>query len=117
MRIASVWQAVFAATMVALGILGLVQGNFAPIWQSAPKTVPMREVLIYLSAFVSLLSGIGLFWRRTAALAARAWMLTAWFGNDRHRRHAGFASGGMHVRIARTLYGLALIPFGLAHFA
>lgn len=156
MRIASVGHAVFAATMIALGVLGLVQGHFAPIWQSVPKGVPLREVLVYLSAFVSLLSGIGLFWRRTAALAARAllaclllwllfkappivhapltagpwedgaetvvivagaWMLAAWFGSDRHRRHFGFATGGMHVRIARTLYGLALIPFGLAHFA
>jgi len=157
MRVTSAGHAVFAAIMIGLGILGLARGNFTPVWDPVPAGVPAREVLVYLCALVSVGSGIGLLWQRTAAAAARlllgclllwliffrlpdifrapavfgswyssaemavmiadAWVLYAWFGDDWEKRHLGFATGDKGVRIARLLYGLALIYFGLGHFA
>src|SRR5260221_13427153 len=82
MRIASVGHAVFAATMIALGIMGLIKGGLDPIWLGVPKALPGREALGYVCAFVSLACGIGLFSRRAAPTAARVlfvylllWML------------------------------------------
>jgi uncharacterized membrane protein len=156
MRVASLGHAVFAATMIILGILGLIQGDFTPTWTGVPKGVPGREVLAYLCAFVSLVTGIGLLWQRsavvasrvlltyllawlllfrvsyiflaptatvtwwacgdTAVMAAGAWVLYAWFAGDRGGQRLGLATGNHGLRIARVLYGLALIPFGVAHF-
>jgi uncharacterized membrane protein len=155
MRIASVGHAVFAVTIIALGIFGMIQGDFTPTWTGVPKSVPLREALAYLCAFVSLVTGMGLLWQRTAVVAARvlliylllwlllfrlpnifraptaldtwwslgdtavmaagAWVLYAWFAGDRDRR-LSFATGDRGLRIARLLYGLALIPFGVGHF-
>jgi uncharacterized membrane protein len=157
MRIASMGHAVFTATLIALGILGLAKGSFVAIWQPVPRSVPAREVLAYLCACISLASGSGLLWQRTAAAAARvllayllvwtllfkarfivlqptvegsyqscgenvvlvagAWVLYAWFAAVWDRRRLGFATGDKGVRIARVLYSLAMIAFGLSHFA
>ena len=74
--IASPGHAVFATTMIGLGILGLVQGRFTPIWSGIPKGFPARPGLVYFCAMISLLSGIGLLWRRTAAAASRVLLTT-----------------------------------------
>jgi uncharacterized membrane protein len=156
MGVASVGHAFFAATMVALGIVGLIHGDFTPTWTGVPKSVPARMVLAYLCALISLVSGTGLIWRRgavaasrllltylvmwlllvrvshvfrapntldawwgcgdTAVMTAAAWVLYAWVAGDRERQRLSFATGDKGLRIARVLYGLALIPFGVAHF-
>ena len=142
---ASVGHALFAATLIGIGITGLVTGRFASIWQSVPPGVPARRALVYLCACVSLACGAGLLFKRSFAAAARvlfaylllwlllvkgfyivgaptvevnyqsagetavlvagAWVLYAW------------AAGGNGVRPARALYALALVAFGLSHFA
>jgi uncharacterized membrane protein len=154
MRMASTGHAVFAATVIALGILGLIKGDLN-VWRPVPKGVPASEVLADLCAFIPVACGVGLFWKRTAAAAARvlfaylliwmfvfrvpgllhgltvdvywslcqtavmlaaAWVLYVWFAADWDRQRLGFASGNKGLRIARGLYGVAIIPFGLAHF-
>jgi uncharacterized membrane protein len=157
MRSASAGHLVFAATLVAIGILGLLQGDFVAIWQSVPKGLPARAGVAYVCALISVGSGIGLLWPRAAAAAARlllvfvlvwfllfkapvivrapavvvswedcaetlvviaaAWVLYACLAAHWDRQRLGFATGEPGVRIARILYGFALIPFGLAHFA
>src|SRR5262249_5748109 len=81
MRIASASHAAFAAVMIGLGVLGLIKRDFTMVWQPVPKGVPARDVLVYLCALVSIASGIGLLWRRTASLAVRVLLagLVLWF--------------------------------------
>jgi hypothetical protein len=53
---------------------------------------------------------------KTAVMAGAAWVLYVWFAVEGDRRWFGFAIGDRGLRMARALYGLALIPFGVAHF-
>jgi uncharacterized membrane protein len=155
MRIASVGHASFAATLIGVGLLGLIKGDFTSVWDPVPKGMPAREALVYLCALISLACGSGLLWQRTATLAARvlfaylllwllllrvpslfvsfdvgswwsacktaaflaaAWVLYVWFAADWDKQRLGFATGNTGLRAASVIYGLALIPFGLAHF-
>ncbi len=156
MRIVSVGHAVFAATMIALGILGLIKGDFSAgmgagtqgcarargtglflrlhlpgIWHRpalaarsrarCPRAARLSRALVAAVESARYLprAHCGSFLVRlaeTAVMVAGAWVLYAWFAADWDRQRLGFATGDKGLRIARVLYGLALIPFGVAHF-
>src|SRR5262245_20802510 len=61
----------FAIGMIGLGILALIYGDFAMVWQPVPAWVPARTALAYASGVIMLLGGIGLLFTATAAWAAR----------------------------------------------
>lgn len=52
----------------------------------------------------------------TAVMVAATWVLYVRFAGDRDRQRLGRLAGEVGVRIARALYGVSLVPFGLAHF-
>jgi uncharacterized membrane protein len=60
----------FAITMIGIGLIGMIGGGFAPIWRPVPQSFPARDLLAYLTTFVSLVTGAGLLAKRTAPLAA-----------------------------------------------
>ena len=156
LRTATLGRVLFAASLIALGITALVRRDFVPIWTGVPKAFPARAAVAYLCAFLSLVCGLGMLWRRTAAIASRvllgylvlwmllfrvplifraprdsgvwwvcgetavmisgAWALWIWFAREPGTRRSGFATGDRGLRVASVLYGLGLIPFGIAHF-
>src|SRR5258707_2028592 len=61
----------FAIGMVGLGILALIYGDFALVWQPVARWVPGRTGLAYGAGLIMLLGGIGLLFRATAAWSAR----------------------------------------------
>jgi uncharacterized membrane protein len=132
----------YATGMIGLGTVGLIYGDFANIWKFVPASVPGRSVLAYASAALMLVCGIGLLWKRTDALAARIlfpyWALIVLLlkvpGVVKHplvevtwqslanivilftAAWVLFAADRRPIRIPQLLFGLALIPLGLAHF-
>ena len=137
---------VFAASTVALGLVGVAWGDFAAVWQPVPDDLPGRVVLAYLTALVLIASGAGLLWRRSArASAATLASLFLIFGMlwlprvVHHPRILGTWNGvfeqlalvaaaltylaaitlpnGSHLgRAARILFGVCLLSFGATHF-
>ena len=157
MRVASVGHAVFAVTLIAVGVLGLVKvispryGSRSPRaypdakrWPiSAPSSLSPAAWVCSGSArrppppaCCSFICCYGCWCSKcassssrplrrfphqscgeTAVIVAAAWVLYAGFATDWDRRRLGFAVGDRGVRLARVFFGLALIAFGLSHFA
>jgi uncharacterized membrane protein len=95
------------------------------LWKRA-ATVATRVLLAFLLFWLLVLRvplifispTVDAWWAsaQIAVMTAGAWVLYAWFAADWDERRVSFATGDNGMRIARMLYGLALIPFGLAHF-
>lgn len=66
-------RALLALVMIALGIRGLVFGDFAGVWQRIPiEHLPAHDFFVYATAAVELALGIGLVIPRLARFAAIA---------------------------------------------
>jgi uncharacterized membrane protein len=61
----------FAIGMIGLGMLALIYGDFALVWQPVAPWVPGRTALAYGSGALMLLCGAGLVLRATAAWSVR----------------------------------------------
>ncbi|HEY6264090.1 MAG TPA: DoxX family membrane protein [Candidatus Acidoferrum sp.] len=61
----------FAVGMIGLGILALIYGDFALVWQPVAQWIPGRTVLACGSGLLMLLTGVGLLIRAAAAWSAR----------------------------------------------
>ena len=135
-------QTAFATGLISLGVVGLIYGDFAEIWQFVPASVPGRQALAYASAALMLLCGLGLLVRRTESLSARvlfpfiallvlalklppvvkhplvevAWQAMSEILVLLAAAWVLAAASQSGVRLAQLLFGFALIPLGLAHF-
>jgi uncharacterized membrane protein len=139
MRNLALGRVVFAVTLVAVGIAGLLTGDFVGVWDGVPKGTPARAELAVVCAVVSLAAGAGLLWPRTALATARALLLylVLWallfkgrFVLTQPLTEGTWQSLGENavlvagvwvlcewdVRVARVIYALAMIAFGLSHF-
>jgi uncharacterized membrane protein YphA (DoxX/SURF4 family) len=63
---------IYGLAAVVLGLVGLVWGDFAVVWQPAPNGVPGWTALAYVVAVPFLLAGLALQWQRAAGPGALA---------------------------------------------
>ncbi len=61
----------FAVGMIGLGILALVYGDFALVWQPVAPWIPGRTILAYGSGLIMLVGGVGLLLEATVTWSVR----------------------------------------------
>lgn len=131
-RLIAIWQGVPAALPrgAALGYLCACVSLACGLGLLVPRVavIAARALVAYLLLWLLLIKappviaspaveGVYQSAGETAVLVAGAWVLYAWLAGAWDARHVGFALGDAGVRLARVLYALALIAFGLSHFA
>jgi uncharacterized membrane protein len=57
---------VYGLAAIALGLVGLVWGDFASVWQPVPAGLPYRASLAYITAALLIVTGMAMLWQRTA---------------------------------------------------
>lgn len=65
-------RVIFATGLIAMGVLGLVYGDFAMQWQPVPSSIPWHSGLAYLCAAIELVLGLAFLIRGTVRIASRA---------------------------------------------
>lgn len=66
----AIGRSVYGAAAIALGLVGLVFGDFAGVWQPFPDDAPSRQAIAYTVATVFVVGGGLALWPRTAGLGA-----------------------------------------------
>lgn len=136
----------FALGFIVIGAISLAARDFLLYQEPVPQGIPWRETLACISAALLLIPGIGLLLPATAKRSAliltafvALWVLALeipralahplvevnWLGVG---EDASLMTGGWviycavagrsdaSVRIARMMFGIALVPIGLSHF-
>ncbi|MGH8180457.1 MAG: hypothetical protein ACRETR_05715 [Steroidobacteraceae bacterium] len=146
LRKVSIGHLLFASCFALIGAISLGLHDFLLFQQPVPKDIPWRESLACISAALLLLPGIGLLIPATAKQSAllltgfvALWVAALWLpqalahplveanwlgvGEDMTLVTGGWliycairGRSDASLRIARVLFGLALVPIGLSHF-
>lgn len=146
LRRVSIGHLLLASCFALIGAISLGLHDFLLNQQPVPKGIPWRETLACISAALLLLPGIGLLIAATAKQSAlllsgfvALWVVALWLpqalahprveanwlgvGEDLTLVAGGWlvycaicGRSDVSVRIARVLFGLALVPIGLSHF-
>jgi len=108
---------IYGLAAVALGLLGLVWGDFAAVWQPVPKDLPGRTALAYAVAVAFLAAGLAIQWRRSAGFGALT--LTALYTLVVLLLHVPriIAHPSVFVTWSGTAEQLALVAAGLVAYA
>lgn len=61
----------FAIGLIALGVVALIYGDFALVWQPVPAWLPARHAIAYASGVLMILLGAGLFFPQSQAWSVR----------------------------------------------
>lgn len=61
---------VYGLAAIALGVLGLVWGDFATDWQRVPADIPHHLALARAAAIYELVAGVGMLWRGSRRVSA-----------------------------------------------
>jgi uncharacterized membrane protein YphA (DoxX/SURF4 family) len=108
---------VYGLAAVAFGLVGLVWGDFAAVWQPVPATVPGRPILAYIVAAVLLLAGLSILWRRSAAPGALTLTILYSLGVILLHVPQVIAHPTVFVTWSGTAEQLALVAGGLVTYA
>src|ERR1700684_2504229 len=122
----------FAVGMIGLGILALVYGDFALVWQARAPWLPRpaglasgsaRILFPYLVVWLLLkvpallvapqMEAVWLGFGELAVLLAGGWVLFAKLAGLREGSPLTFVTGENGIRLARMLFAVSLIPIGL----
>ena len=76
----------FAVTMMCIGAIGLIDASFVAVWAGVPPTLPGRELLLYVCAFLALATGAGEYQKEIESVNLEEQLFGSAFGLTRGTR-------------------------------